>query len=318
MVVNSVSFRTGLKFQNHISDHKRLRDISDAICREHGKAVIENAPFYDSQKKAYWLRKAGKTTHRDALKSDVDLAISHSRGRSEFIYYMQSLGYTFERDFRFEYPSVRHITWKKLVRLNSLGSDYSAEAILKRLDRNYQNSMFKPFFSPPRNRRPLLVFFSKYDEYKKKDLVTIIFELFIQIIKICTGNNVEEEKRLYSPSFRAEWKYLDSIMDDYRFLINKQIQTMPELSEYKTVVTKQIENYETERQKLRNRIRRASPEDSTVLKEQCKEITQKLKPLRDDVKRCDRIKERYERIHALMKEELELETGAREKEARNR
>ena len=165
---------------------------------------------------------------------------------------------------------------------------------------------------------PLLVFSSKYDEYKKKDLVTIVFELFIQIIKICTGNNVEEDKRLYSPSFRAEWKYLDSIMDDHRFLINHQIQTMPELSEYQTTVAKQIENFESERQKLRNRIRRASPEDSYNLKAQCKEITQKLKPLHNDIKHCDRIKKRYERIHSLMKEELELETGSREKEARNR
>ena len=28
-VINSVSFNTGLKFENHISDHRRLREISD-------------------------------------------------------------------------------------------------------------------------------------------------------------------------------------------------------------------------------------------------------------------------------------------------
>ena len=34
-VVNSVSFKTGRKFENHISDHYKLREISDRICKEH-------------------------------------------------------------------------------------------------------------------------------------------------------------------------------------------------------------------------------------------------------------------------------------------
>ena len=61
-VVNSVSFRTGRKFENHISDHYKLREISDAICKERGKSVLENAPFYGGEKKAYWLHKQGKKT----------------------------------------------------------------------------------------------------------------------------------------------------------------------------------------------------------------------------------------------------------------
>ena len=64
-VVNSVSFRTGRKFENHISDHYKLREISDAICKERGKSVLENAPFYGGEKAAYWLHKQGKKTHRD-------------------------------------------------------------------------------------------------------------------------------------------------------------------------------------------------------------------------------------------------------------
>lgn len=39
-VINSVSFKTGRKFENHIRDHVELRQISDAVCKEHGKSVI--------------------------------------------------------------------------------------------------------------------------------------------------------------------------------------------------------------------------------------------------------------------------------------
>ena len=55
-VVNSVSFRTGRKFENHISDHYRLREISDEICHERGKSVLEEANFYGGEKGA---REAG-------------------------------------------------------------------------------------------------------------------------------------------------------------------------------------------------------------------------------------------------------------------
>ena len=52
-VVNSVSFKTGRKFENHISDHDRLREISDAVCLDYGKSVLKEANFYGGDKKEY-------------------------------------------------------------------------------------------------------------------------------------------------------------------------------------------------------------------------------------------------------------------------
>lgn len=41
-VVNSVSFRDGRKYENHQRDHYRLREISDAICRELAEMSIDS------------------------------------------------------------------------------------------------------------------------------------------------------------------------------------------------------------------------------------------------------------------------------------
>ena len=71
-VVNPVSFKDGSKFQNKIGDHKELRKISDAICQEHGLSVLESSNFYKHEKKAYWLHRQGKKTHRDTLREDVE------------------------------------------------------------------------------------------------------------------------------------------------------------------------------------------------------------------------------------------------------
>lgn len=48
-VINSVSFKTGRKFENHIRDHVELRQISDAVCKELGpKLTVEMISENDS------------------------------------------------------------------------------------------------------------------------------------------------------------------------------------------------------------------------------------------------------------------------------
>ena len=77
-VVNSVSFKTGRKYENHIRDHIRLREISDHICREHALSVLEGASFYCGEKGAYWARKSGQPTHPYA--ADRPLTGGHRSG----------------------------------------------------------------------------------------------------------------------------------------------------------------------------------------------------------------------------------------------
>lgn len=75
-VINSTSFKDGLKFRNKIGDHYELRKISDAICKERGKSVLENAPFYGGEKAAYWIHKKGNKTHRDMLREDIEICLT--------------------------------------------------------------------------------------------------------------------------------------------------------------------------------------------------------------------------------------------------
>ncbi len=95
IVINSVSFRTGRKFENHISDHYKLREISDEICREHGKSVLAQSKFNGSRKKDYWIHKSGGFTHRDILKRNIDEAISKTTNGKAFELYLKSLGYSY-------------------------------------------------------------------------------------------------------------------------------------------------------------------------------------------------------------------------------
>lgn len=313
IVVNSVSFRTGRKFENHISDHYKLREISDEVCREYGKSVLENAPFYKSDKKSYWIRKSGQIPHRDMLRHAVDEALANTITPVDFECYLQSLGYLFVRNFRYEYPSVIAPDWQKPVRIDSLGKDYSKQAIYDRLREQHNDRYFMDFYTPRSyaRRQPLILVIKDFEQKNNPDFITSLFELIITIAKICTGSNIQKaDNRPLSPELRVEIKNLDRTLEEYHFLCDHNVESVEDFFVCRAEITKKIESYEAERQHLRNQIRRVkTPEEDLRLKEQCKEITKKLTPLRKQLKTCERIENKVPRLRALIEQEKLLEQG---------
>ncbi len=137
-VVNSISFKDGKKFRNQISQHYDLREISDAICKEHGLSVLQNAPFRGGQSKgAYWREQKGQPTHRQKLKQDVEYCLKYSKDWEQFYQQMQAKGYTID-PIRM---SVKADGWQRAVRLDRLG--YTDEAIYERWDWNEVDPEFR-------------------------------------------------------------------------------------------------------------------------------------------------------------------------------
>ena len=126
-ILNSLSFKDGKKYRNKIGDHMELRRVSDEVCREYGKSVLENSQFYGGDK-AYWIRKSGQLPHKDMLRKDVDEALANICSPVDFEIYLRSLGYKFVRNFKYEHPSAVAPDWQKPVRISSLGKDYSRQA----------------------------------------------------------------------------------------------------------------------------------------------------------------------------------------------
>lgn len=228
-VINSVSFVDGRKFRNGIGDRLELRKISDTICAARNKSVIQSHKFY-SNKKEYWIRNSGKLTHRDILRRDVDEALSKCCTFRELEYYLKCLGYRFERDFRYEHPSVIADGWKRAVRITSLGEKYSYEEMRERLSDNQRLPELYVFVSPKWKRAPLLHFEHQLRQAQRKDTVQLLFELFIEILKLCTGSNIQEaDNRPLSPQMRAEVQKLDKYIEEYKLLCDNHIESPKEL-----------------------------------------------------------------------------------------
>ena len=307
-VINSVAFTDGKKFRNSIGDRLELRKISDKICAERSKSVIESHKFY-SNKKAYWAQKAGHVTHREMLRRDVEEALSKCITHNEFMAYMKTLGYTFTRDFRYDHPSVISSGWSRSVRLSSLGDRYSKENLINRFRWNYDHIGQIKFNPPKSKRKPLLDFEYQMREAAQMDGLQLLFAIIVELFKICTGNNVQEaDNRPLSPMIRTEASKADKYMEEYWLLRDHFIESPQELLSFQQNKAAQIAELEQKRYELRLRIRRVkTPEEEASLKEQCKELTKKMNPLRKQLKISLRIEQHIPRIKELLDAEREIE-----------
>ena len=111
--------------QSDVWEIAETKEISDEVCKEYGKSVLENAEFYNGDRNAYWVHKHGGKTRRDILREDVDDAINNSASYVEFVALMKHKGYAFSRSEATDHPSVKAPTWEKAIRFDRLGNEYS-------------------------------------------------------------------------------------------------------------------------------------------------------------------------------------------------
>ena len=309
-VINSVSFKTGRKFENHVSDHYKLREISDAICREHNKSVLENATFYGGEKQAYWVRKNGGQTHRDMLRRDINEALSMTASYAAFCRYLEGLGYQFTRDRNGNHPALIAPGWQRAVRLDRLGDKYTPDAIRDRLIANQRLPELYVTHYPTKHRTPLTELEREMKRLGRMSGIDLMFELFIALLKLCTGANLCENKSVpLSPQLREEVRKLDQYDEDTKLLCKYHIGTAEELSAFREETIQKIHALVQKRSAVYNKIRRAAEPEKTQLKEQAKAISQQIVPLRKGLKCANRIWERsLERVQSLLDQERQMET----------
>ena len=308
-VINSVSFRSGRKFENHVSDHYRLREISDTICREQGKSVLKGAAFYGGEKKGYWVRQNGGMTHRDMLRRDMNEALSATASYASFCRYLEALGYAFTRDRNSEHPSVIAPGWQRAVRLDRLGERYTIDAIYDRLIDNQRLPELYVTHYPVRGRTPLTELEWEMKRLNRMDGIRLLFELFVAMLRLCAGDTLRENKSLpLSPMLREEVRKLEQYDKDLQLLCRYHIDTPEELSAFREKTIGKIHALTQERNGIYNKIRRAEEPEKSELKEQAKIISQRIAPLRKELRCADRIWERsLPAVQNLLDQERRLE-----------
>ena len=319
-VINSTSFKDGLKFRNKIGDHYELRKISDAICKERGKSVLENAPFYGGEKKAYWLHKQGKQTHRDMLREDIEICLTVATSWDEFRRVLFTMGY--EVDYR--RFTIKAKDWERGVRVEGLG--YTVEDIEKRFNETYYSGHhladWNNFFYARRRYFPLESVRKKLEfgiEHGKRPEVIYVNTMFLLIILVFQLLKEVADAMLLTPEMRHAAKDIKQYVADYHFLTDNQIQTTDDLAVTIEETQLKIAELEEKRSKADNKKRRATtPEDKERCKAMRKEITEEITPLRKKLKQAEDILQKSPHLYELLQKEHQAEINKIRKIERSR
>ena len=139
--------------------------------------------------------------------------------------------------------------------------------------------------------------------------VDALFYLIITVIQIVAEL---ADVMLLSPDLRAAEKDLKELIGDYHFLQEHGIHTTADLQANIEQSKAELSSLERERSDISNRIRRPkSPEEQTENKERRKAISKQIKPVRERLRRAERILEKSPHLYELLKQEHELEKKAR-------
>ena len=344
-VVNSVSFRDGHKFRNSIEQHRELREISDAICKEHGLSVLADAPFYGGQSKgAYWKEKKGQPTHRQQLKEDVEYCLRYSLDWPSFARQLEAKGYELDRTRM----SVKAPGWQRAVRLNRLG--YTDDVLYERWDKNEADPEFPYRYNDHRShiskagvlmrvvvemdqtrraRLPLSQEFEQQPRLKQDDrspvekllddlvydanhthntatiLADAIFAIILALIELASHYTREV---ILTAELRHELQNAAQFHSDYRFLKDNSLHSVADLEKEIAQSESRIATLTNQRSKLRNRVRHETdPQILSDNKAQRAAITTEITELRKCVKRVQCIRKDTPRLLNLLKTELRVE-----------
>ena len=209
--------------------------------------------FTGNRKKDYWIHKSGGLTHRDILKRDIDQAISNTTNWKAFDLYLKNLGYSYARNSDYRHPSIIAPGWKRSVRIDSLGEQYTQEKIWERLISN-QKDITLYAVRIPKRFTPLMELQLEFKKAQRMDGIQLAFALIIELWKLMTGNNIDRSSpKPLSPSLRREVRRLDQTMKEYWLLCENQIDSVQELVSFIEKKSADISVLEADRQRILHR-----------------------------------------------------------------
>ena len=297
--INSVSFKDGGKYNFSKKELKRLRDTSDRLCREHGLSVVEHPRKAPSRQ--VWLdEQAGKPTRYNIYRADVQKAIDCNATGKQVVQHLRKMGYIVDTrgaNLKIRLPQYPHFT-----RLDTLNPQWTNQGIEHLIyDRD---ELISSRSKPP--CKPDIPDWLK-EAYQPRKRTTKIYRLYLYY---CYQLGILPKGTTYhpvSPQLRADLRHLDDIDRQTRYLASRKIETVEELLADRAAKESQLEALTTQRTKLQNKIRRASPEQKILLRKVKAEVTAKITALRKEIRDSKEIEQRSLEIQDTLDRAFEAE-----------
>lgn len=306
-VINSVSFKDGLRFHMCTARYQEMREVSDRLCREYELSVIDSPK---GKGKAYVisrLEKAGMPTRYSVAKAAIDTAISRSLNIDEFKYELKQLGFRYQFSPNRKYWTVTIPGGEKPIRIHQLGDMYSKESVM---DRIYGNniSVRKNKYMDDYNHQP-----NRYNFRRRIHKINDKTGLEKLYLRVCY--EMGYLPKYYQDPARIHRLFLEDIFkcekyaEEAKFLIANSIKTDEDLDLFMNKIDDKMTKLSVTRGKYGIKVKRKIPEsERDDLKQHITELTKELRKLRHEKSLIKDIKEKSkifeERISTIDKERI--------------
>ena len=280
-VVNSVSFRTGRKYENHKRDHQRLREVSDELCREHGLYVIENPRRHGLSFAEWRAHKDGQLTMKDMLELDMRECIDRAIDVQHFYRLMQEIGYTV--DHRCKYPSFLPPGGKRPLRLKKDGKSMTEDDIEEMLWDSFERQT--DVLVIPRAEKPPVPY------YKDMGLSALVLSWMYVLGWLGKGKKV-----VYRVN-REEVRKLKRYIRQHDLLDKYDIDNEDQLDAHAAIRAAEYAELEERRAELRKEQRRTKEPIPEIA-----ELTEQLRFVRRELRICEDIKADIPKMRAAFED----------------
>lgn len=267
----SVALDNGRKYHSNAkSYYTEVRARSDALCRKYGLSVIED-PEGERGKKQYakWqAEEAGKPTWRTLIRQDIEEAVSQCVTWTQFVRVLERKGYEIRMGRK--YPTLRPPGKERFVRFKTLGKQYTPEAIKQRILYSQKTYPAEPHVHHTRLH-------GTYRKARKLKGLRVFYYRELYMLGVFRRKPWHP-----SPAVREEIRQLDKRIEQYEFLMRRDIRTLPQLRDLRAKTEAEVRQLNAER----NRLYKTDPKS-----DQIPLITQRLQELRKTIKLCKRIEE---------------------------
>lgn len=285
---NSVSFLDGKKYNYSKTEQRKLRDVSDRICMEHGLSVIENPRKAPSRQ--VWLdEKSGKPTRYNVYREDVKEAINFSRRPYYMEEYLRRKGYI--TDFTGKHWKIRLPQYEHFTRLDTLDKRWTPDNIQRTMGAYASFGNRRATINyPPQMPQDLRDWFHPFHK------TSHIYKLYLHYCYLLGVLPKNTEYKPTSPYLKEDLKKLEVFSEQVRYMSKYSIETFDDLYADRDKLQGEMDKLIAYRTKLQNKIRRASPAEKETLREEKSGVTERIMQLRKQLKLNKGIEERSVKI----------------------
>lgn len=282
IVFNSVSLMDGRMFR---SDFKAyfgdIRGISNDISRENGLSVIE--PKGKGKHYSEWnAEQKGKPTIRGLIRQDLDAAISDGFTLQSIFARLEKQGYSIKRGANIKHTAVRPPGGSRFIRLESLGDEYTEEAIKRRLQS-------EPVLPEPKLYKRYTVKHGTASKPRKK--LKGFQALYVRYLYILGLRKTPRYRKPVSFETRKEVTKLQKYRTHFSLLQKYRIEDGEQLSMLSGALQADIDSLTNQRRELYRRKR-----NGEEVTEEISNINSALRPIRRELRLCRQISETIPQI----------------------